>query len=208
MNVKGKNALGTVDVPFDTLVKYRTMLVETANNIEVFVKKQLNPLLGTEKLMNEISTDEKEQPEEFDAIYNKKEHGFVCNYEDCSEGLFFETVEIVEHLKSKHRVNPDDQLIDGWTDKHEKTWQKAEKKKSKTSGKSLPVRWNYSEDGLKDMNMGELWNIARKMGLSRKGKKDVLIQRILKEQKFVHVECNSFPQPKHSLFTELFLRRE
>ena len=85
MQRKGKAVLGTVEVPFDTLVTYRGMLVETANNIEAFVKKQLNPLLGTEELMNEISADEKEAQEEPDAVYNKEEDGFECNYEDCSE---------------------------------------------------------------------------------------------------------------------------
>jgi hypothetical protein len=88
MQRKGKAVLGTVEVPFDTLVQYRGMLVETANNIEAFVKKQLNPLLGTEKLMNQISADEKEAQEEPDAIYNSEKKGFVCNYEGCSEGRF------------------------------------------------------------------------------------------------------------------------
>ena len=39
MNRKGKGVLGTIEVPFDTLVNYRGMLVETVNNIEAFVKK-------------------------------------------------------------------------------------------------------------------------------------------------------------------------
>ena len=188
MQRKGKTVLGTVEVPFDTLVNYRGVLVETVNNIEAFVKKQLNPLLGTDKLMDEISTDEKEEQEESDAIYNPDEDGFVCNFEGCSEGLIYEVDEIVEHLQEKHGVEPDDQYIDGWTDEHEKAWKNALKKKArkqvnnykKSKTKEL---LNFSEEGLKDMSMGELWALANKLGLSKKGNKNTLIESILKAQK-------------------------
>jgi len=190
MQRKGKSVLGTVEVPFDTLVAYRGILVETVNNIEAFVKKQLNPLLGTEKLMNEISADEKEAQEDPDAIYDEDEDGFRCNYEGCSEDLIYETDEIVEHLKDEHGVKPDDQIIEGWTDEHEEVWKKALKKrakkrvkKSKKPVKTLPLRWDYSEDGLNDMTMGELWSIAGKLRVPKKGKKPVLIKNILKSQK-------------------------
>jgi len=177
MQRKGNALLGKVEVPFATLLGYRSVLVETANNIDEFVKKELNPLLGTEKLMNEITKDEREEPEEPDAIYNEKEDGFVCNYKGCSEGLIFDTGEIVEHLKDEHGVEPDDQLIEGWTDEHEKAWRKELKKHKKR--KAL---LKYSEEGLADMSMAELWKLARNLGVSRKGKKDTLIKRILKAQ--------------------------
>jgi len=156
MQRKGKAVLGTMEVPFDTLVQYRGMLVETANNIEAFVKKQLNPLLGTEKLMNQISADEKETEEEPDAIYNSDKEGFVCNYEGCSEGLFYEAIEIVEHIQKKHGVEPDEQIIEGWTDADEKAWKKALKQKARKKNK----RKGGQEKPIKRIPLTELQRIA------------------------------------------------
>jgi hypothetical protein len=162
MQRKGKAVLGTVEVPFDTLVQYRGMLVETANNIEAFVKKQLNPLLGTEKLMNQISADEKEAQEEPDAIYNSEKKGFVCNYEGCSEGRFYETIEIVEHIQKKHKVEPDDQIIEGWTDADEKAWRSASRKAGKKTLKqrAKKKRKGGQEKPIKRIPLTELQRIA------------------------------------------------
>ncbi len=165
MQRKGKTMLGTVEVPFDTLVQYRGMLVETVNNIEAFVKKQLNPLLGTEKLMNEVSADEKEAQEDPDAIFDKTEDGFRCNYDGCSEGLIYEVYEIVDHLQEKHGVKPDDQIIEGWTDKHEKAWKKELKKRGRKKVKEhkknkQPQKKGGQEKPRKRIPLTELQKIA------------------------------------------------
>ncbi len=187
MSRKGKPVLGTVEVPFGTLVDFRDILRETELRIKKFVQTQLNPLIGTEKLMEELEKTEEEAEEEPDAIYNEEENGFECNYEGCSEDLIYSAGEIVEHLADKHKIDPDDQIIEGWTDEHEEVWRKAlkkhVKKRLKKSVKTLPLRMDYSEDGLNDMTMGELWSIAGKLGVPKKGKKPVLIRNILKAQK-------------------------
>lgn len=57
--------------------------------------------------------------------------GFECLIRTkavCSK-YWFNTIEIVEHLRDKHDVNPDDQVIEGWTDRHTREWEKHASKK-------------------------------------------------------------------------------
>lgn len=55
------------------------------------------------------------------------EKGFQClvgKTKACTDYLYSDPVEIVEHLRDKHGINPDDQVIHGWTNRHRRAWEK------------------------------------------------------------------------------------
>jgi len=64
--------------------------------------------------------------EDVHAKYDKEEKGFQCNIGEskaCKEYVYG-PIEIVEHLREEHDIDPDDQVIDGWTGKHQRAWEK------------------------------------------------------------------------------------
>jgi hypothetical protein len=66
------------------------------------------------------------------ARWDDDEKGFEClvgKTKACTDYIYNDPVEIVEHLRDKHRIDPDDQVIDGWTDKHHRIWEKHLQKK-------------------------------------------------------------------------------
>jgi len=66
----------------------------------------------------------------FHAYWDKTDRSFYCVNDDCTDP--FDTIEIVKHLEKKHEIKPEDQIIEGWTDKHEKKWEKYKLKNSRT----------------------------------------------------------------------------
>ncbi|MEM2971869.1 MAG: hypothetical protein QW270_05550 [Candidatus Bathyarchaeia archaeon] len=63
---------------------------------------------------------------EYHARWSRDEKGFLClvgKEKECTQYVY-DTIEIVEHLRDKHNIHPDDQIIKGWTEKHEKIWKK------------------------------------------------------------------------------------
>jgi len=64
------------------------------------------------------------------AEYDKKEKGFLCLM--CKKQDFvYDGIEIVEHLRDNHNIDPDDQIANGWTDKHERVWRRYSARKKK-----------------------------------------------------------------------------
>jgi hypothetical protein len=74
-----------------------------------------------------------EKEKSFHARWDKDENAFEClvgKKKDCTEYVYTPE-DIVMHLRDTHDIDPDDQIIKGWTDKHERIWRKhlARKKK-------------------------------------------------------------------------------
>jgi len=66
----------------------------------------------------------KEREKELHAYFSKKDDGFICNLLKDHQDLVYNSVEIVEHLRDEHGIDPEDQTIGGWTPKHERTWKR------------------------------------------------------------------------------------
>lgn len=67
------------------------------------------------------------------ACWSRKDTGFYCLLGDekaCTDYVY-DPVEIVDHLQTLHRIGPDNQIIIGWTEKHQRTW-----KRNRSKGKS------------------------------------------------------------------------
>lgn len=68
---------------------------------------------------------------EFHACWTKDGKGFLClvgEEKTCTEYIY-NPIEIVEHLRDKHNIDPYKQEIKGWTEKHERAWEKHISKK-------------------------------------------------------------------------------
>ena len=63
---------------------------------------------------------------DFDAFYDSEEKGFVCFVSKKHCNTIYDTVEIVEHLRDEHGIDPDDQRIDGWEDRDQRLWEKSQ----------------------------------------------------------------------------------
>lgn len=64
--------------------------------------------------------------EDVHAKYDKEEKGFECKIGESKacKDYVYDPIEIVEHLRDEHDIDPDDQIIDGWTYKHQRAWKK------------------------------------------------------------------------------------
>jgi len=71
--------------------------------------------------------------EAFDAHFDEKADGFLCNY--CGTKTVYGAPQIATHLLVKHKINPDDQHIDGWNDKYEKEYRASLKVAQNGNGK-------------------------------------------------------------------------
>lgn len=83
----------------------------------------------------ELSRKKEELPE-VHAHWDDFEDGFLCDikgdrlyhgHKICN--LVYESVEIIEHLRDEHGIEPDEQVIEGWGQMHEKKWRKRRKLK-------------------------------------------------------------------------------
>lgn len=74
-----------------------------------------------------------EEMKESHAYWSRSEKGFLClvgKEKECTEYVY-DTIEIVEHLRDEHGIDPDDQIIKGWNDEHQMIWEKHIAKKSR-----------------------------------------------------------------------------
>lgn len=67
------------------------------------------------------------------AYWDKEEKSFYClvGKEKACADFVYNPEEIVEHLQTLHHISPDNQIIKGWTDEHEKAWEKHSSKTKK-----------------------------------------------------------------------------
>jgi hypothetical protein len=69
----------------------------------------------------------------YDAIYIKKEDKFLCVSGKPEHNLrrLYDSIEIVEHLRDEHQLDPEKAIINDWTNKFEKLWKAHEREKAK-----------------------------------------------------------------------------
>ncbi len=67
------------------------------------------------------------------AYWGKEDKGFYClvgKEKSCTDYVY-NPQEIVDHLQTKHKVDPDNQIIKDWTEEHQRSWEKKHQKTKK-----------------------------------------------------------------------------
>jgi predicted nuclease of predicted toxin-antitoxin system len=90
----------------------------------------LEELFPNSKVVKRVQ-EAREEMKESHAYWSNSEKGFLClvgKEKECTEYVY-DPIEIVEHLRNKHNIDPDDQIIKGWTKKYQEMWEKHAAKK-------------------------------------------------------------------------------
>jgi len=82
------------------------------------------------------------EEEKAHAGYDELKNSFVCLMGDEKhKSTLYEAIEIVKHLRDEHGINPEDQIIDGWTRKFQRQWKEYEGKVGKTKYPPHMLSW-------------------------------------------------------------------
>lgn len=161
---------------FETyIVELKTFVRENAENVHAHLFEPL--------------TEAEPSKEEWDAFYDNKEKGFVCNLSKRHYDTIYDTIEIVEHLRDEHDIDPDDQRIDGWTDKDQSLWDRASEKKPsrRILSKKMNELLEQMESGEVKELLSECFKRLRLMNLEMKPLKHRWISVWHKGKRFMYI---------------------